>query len=160
MESKVEKLPGNCNNKIKEHKYELVWWSFINNFEETQKLISDDFNNIELDNSELEQFIKLCDNRLDRSKVFLHEIAVVLGFDFAALTIIATIAKTNDTRTIWSLIESSNDPIFVSLILFLIGALIFLFILLGHYRTQIHAWTAFKEKALMKFKKIENAAPL
>ncbi|MBU4492530.1 MAG: hypothetical protein KKD69_08730 [Euryarchaeota archaeon] len=147
---KVEKLLKNCNNKIRKHKYELVWWSFINNFEGTQKLISDDFNDIELDNSEVKQFIKLCDNRLDRSKVFLHEIAIVLGFDFAALTIIATIAKTSEARTIRSLIENSDDPIFISLILFLIGALMLLFILLGHYRTQVHAWTAFKEKGLLQ----------
>lgn len=60
----------------------------------------------------MEELIKMnwinCDNRLERSKVFLQEIAVVLGFDVTALSIIATLARTKEYPTILSLIKNSK----------------------------------------------------
>lgn len=60
----------------------MVWWSFRNNFNELQN----DFPSIEFNAKESEDFIAICDNRLDRAKTFLNEIALVLGFDLAALS--------------------------------------------------------------------------
>ncbi len=151
MESKVEKLLEKCNEKIKFNRINLVIWSFWNNFEGIQKGVSFDG----FENEDFDKFVEICDNRLERSKVLLNEIAVVLGFDFSALAIIATIANIKEYTTIWSLIKNSNDPIFIFLILFLIVALIFLLGLLLHYRTQVHAWTIFKEKAIL-MKQPEN----
>ncbi len=152
--SKVEDILKKCNNEIRaatykplsrEYKYGLVVWSFNNNFESIQNKISFD----SFEKEDFDKFIEICNNRLERSKVLLNEIAVVLGFDFSAFAVIAAIAKIKDDTTIWSLIKDSNDPIFRFIILLLLAALILLFGLLGHYRTQIHAWTAFREKAIL-----------
>lgn len=135
MVSNVEKLRDKCIEKLKNtSRLKLVWWSFRNNFNELQT----GFPSLELTDKEVEDFIAVCDNRLDRAKTFLKEIAAVLGFDLVALTIVATIVK----------IEPKEYPI-STFIGFLIVSLFFLFILLGHYRSHIHAWTAFKEKALV-----------
>jgi hypothetical protein len=144
--SKVEELLEKCNEEIKSNRINLLIWSFMNNFGGIQEGISF----LVFQKEDFEKFIEICNNRLDRSKVLLSEIAVVLGFDVTALSIIATLARTKEYPTIWSLIKNSNDSIFISLIIFLFGALIFLFITLAHYRSHTHAWTAFKEKAILR----------
>ncbi len=125
MASKVEELLEECNKKISESKYKLAYWSFSNNFEGIQSEIS--FNGFEKE--DFCKFLKICDNRLERAKTFLNDIAVVLGFDFIALSIIATIAKEHET--IWSLITNSEDTILKFLIVFLFAVLIFLFVLIN-----------------------------
>lgn len=135
---------------------------FYDNFEDILKLISDDFNIIGLNDVELKQFIEICDNRLERSKAFLNEIAVLLGFDFVALSIFISIVdfegKDGDPL-IAILLDSSFGILFRVFVIFLILVIIPLFILLGHYRSQIHAWTAFKEKAIL-MKQPENGGNL
>ncbi len=87
---------------------------------------------------------------MERSKTFLNEIAVVLGFDFVALSIIASIADIGEGDPLLSILLNFDYGIpFRLLVIFLLGVIIPLFMLLGHYRSQIHAWTAFKEIALM-----------
>ena len=144
MVLRIEEFLEKCNKKIGEYKYELAWWSFSNNFERIKFGISFD----EFEEKDFSKFIKICDNRLERAKTFLNDIAVVLGFDFIALSIIATIAKEHET--IWSLIINPDYLILTFLIVFLFAILIFLFVLMFHYRSQVHAWTAFKEMALIK----------
>ena len=148
MVSNVKDLTETCNIKIRCNRIKFVIWSFTNNFEDI-KINSD--NNIGLDNNELKQFIDICDNRLERSKVFLNEIAVVLGFDFVALSIIASIVDFGKGDPLLSILLNSEYGIsFRLLVIFLLGVIIPLFMLLGHCRSQIHAWTAFKEIALIK----------
>ncbi|MCD6455591.1 MAG: hypothetical protein J7K81_02215 [Methanophagales archaeon] len=108
------------------------------------------------DPAEVERFIEVCDNRINRAGIFLNEVAMVLGFALTALTIIAAISSDK--------LGKSEDPIlstiggnlysiqFRILIVFLFVALIFLIILLGHYRTHVHVWTAFKEEAILNEK--------
>ncbi len=62
METKVKELVEECTKKTDMHNYwNLVKWSFTNNFKELQNIPL--FN--EFDENELEQFIKICDNRLN-----------------------------------------------------------------------------------------------
>ena len=143
MESKIEDILEKCTEKTKPdiHNYiNLAWWSFLNNFKDIKKDISFD----EIDDSELMQFIKICDNRLDRSKTFLNDIAVVFGFDLLALSIIVNVVIGGNKTTPplhYFIVIMGTALLFVILIILLL--------LLGHYRSDIHAWTAFKEKALI-----------
>ncbi|WAM22603.1 MAG: hypothetical protein OI715_00490 (plasmid) [Candidatus Methanoperedens sp.] len=142
--SKVVDLLKCCNEKIKSNRIKLFFWSFWNNFEGIQEGIYF----YGFDKEDFDKFIEICDNRLKRSKVFLNDIAVVLGFDFLALSIIATVLSKSETdKNILSLLWSLLTGNFLIEVLLII--LIFLFGLLVHYRSQIHAWTAFKEKAIL-----------
>ncbi len=139
MESKVKKLLDACTEKIEKCSYwDLVKWSFRNDFKDLQDIPFG-----EVGESELKQFIKICDNRLDRSKTFLQDVSIVLGFDLTALSILAVMASKDNM--FFSILPFSGIVTFASLFIILI----FLLILLAHYRSQIHAWIAFKEKALM-----------
>ena len=147
----IEDFLEKCNEKIKSNRINLVFWSFTNNFE---KLHNDEISFDDLNKKYLDIFIEICNNRLERSRAFLNDISVVLGFDFIALSIIATLAKKDET--ILSLIKKSDDLIFQFITIFLIAILIFLFILLTHYRAQVHAWTVFKEKTILMKKPLEK----
>jgi hypothetical protein len=154
----VKELVKECEGKLKVGDtpiikfLRLTWYSFRGDFERIRGDIS--FN--ELGKSEIERFIKVCDNRINRAGILLNEIATVLGFDLTALSIIAVISS--------GVLEKSDDPVlsvivegqysiqFRILVIFLFVALIFLITLLGHYRTHVHAWTAFKEEAILNEK--------
>lgn len=112
----------------------------MNDFKELQDISFDELDS----DAEFKQFIKICDNRLERAKTFLNDIAIVFGLDLAALSIVATIGTPGNTLHL--LLSFSGIITVVSLF----AILIILSILLAHYRSQVHAWTAFKEKALMK----------
>ena len=138
--SNVKRILEICNEKTAHNFWNLVKWSFTDNFEKLQDIpllneITDD---------ELEQFVKICDNRLDRVKTFLNNITIVLGFIIASLSIVLTLAIVGDKLPF--LVPDLSINLFVtSLFLVLIGLIAFL----AHYRAQIHAWTAFKEKAIL-----------
>lgn len=149
--SNIKDLTETCNRKFRCHHIKFVKWSFTNNFEDVWKLISDDFNNLGLNNDELKQFIDICNNRLEHSKTFLNDVAVVFGFDLLALSIIANIAIGGNKTTIllpyFSVILVAVLLLIILIILLLLPILLLLMI---HYRSDIHAWTVFKEIALMK----------
>lgn len=158
MESKVKKLVDECTKKIDLYNYKnIVKWSFIDDFKKLQDIPLFD----EVNNAELKQFIEICDNRLDRAKTFLNDIAVVLGFDLLSLSIVVPIAIEGfklcviEGNKTFNLLPYSG--IVIGAILLVI--LIILFLLLAYYRSQIHAWTAFKEEAILmrKTEKETNA---
>ena len=132
----------------------LAWYSFRGDFGAIRGDITfDDPNDVEI-----KRFIEVCNNRINRAGTFLNEVAMVLGFTLTALMIVAVILSDG--------LKGSEDPIlsflvgphtiqFRILVIFLFVALIFLIILLGHYRTHVHAWTAFKEEAILN----ENYLP-
>jgi len=140
MVSNVENILEICNEKTAHNYWNLVKWSFADDFKKLQDISF--FN--EINDDELKRFIKICDNRLDRAKTYLNEIAVVLGFTIASLSIVLTLAIVADKLPF--LVPDLSITLFVSsLFLVLIG----LIAQLAHYRSQIHAWTAFKEKAIL-----------
>ena len=156
----TKELVGRCEKKLKvgcnvPKFFKLAWYSFRGDFEKIRGDIS--FNEPKV--SEIERFIKVCDNRINRAGIFLNEVATVLGFDLAALTIIAAISggvlKESEDPILFIIFEGQYSIQFRILVVFLFVALIFLFILLAHYRTHMHAWTAFKEEAILN----ENYLP-
>lgn len=175
---KVKELVKECERELKVVRWHsnYIWllYRFFGEFEEIRKGIRfDDFNNVEIN-----QFIEVCDNRINRAKIFLSEIAMALGFAITALTIIAVLVSgtlENESCSVnlscsnlsCSVNQSCSDnqsgsidpinailtgpysPPFKSLVIFLFAGVIILFILFGHYRTHVHAWTAFKEEAIL-----------
>ena len=140
MVSNVKRILEICNEKTAHNSWKLVYWSFTDNFEKLQDISFSD----EITDNELEQFVKICDNRLDRAKTFLNDIAIVLGFIIASFSIVLTLAIVGDKLPF--LVPDLSINLFVpSLFIVLIGLLAFL----AYYRAQVHAWTAFKEKAIL-----------
>ncbi len=138
MKSNVEVLLEKCTEKAGWcHDFNLAWRSFGNNFEETKNDISFD----EAGDVELVQIIKICDNRLARSKIFQDDAAVVFGFVLLSLSIFINMAG--------RAILLSNSIVGIVAALFGV-TLIFLIFLLLRYRSDIHKWTVLKEIALMK----------
>ncbi len=145
METKVKELVEECTIKTDMHNYwNLFKWNFTNNFKELQNIsLSDE----QFDENELERFIKICDNRLDRSKTNLNHMARLLGFDLIALSILAAMATKENVLYPNMLFRGYVTFAILFIILILLVAS------LPHYRSDIHAWTAFKEKALLMQKK-------
>ena len=147
MKSNVEVLLNKCTEKAGWfHDFNLAWRSFGNDFEKTKNDIS--FG--EADNVELVQIIKICDNRLARSKIFLDDAAVVFGFALLSLSIFTNMAGEA---------ASLSNSIVIIIIAFFGVILIFLISLMAHYRSDIHAWTVFKEIALIKEAETKAAGP-
>ena len=155
--SKVDNLLEECNKQISIFNYfgiytyiKLFVLSLTNNFKKIQDGIFDDFNNSKLDEYELIQFIEICENRLDRLKVHLNEVASLFGFDLIAISIIVTLVEIDTKDPVRSLIILGIFVIILLILLFLVG----------YYRSQIHAWTAFKEKAILMKKNPKPVAGL
>ena len=129
-----------CENQI-ETRWKIVkfltltWYSFTNNFKAITKNIHFDTP----DASETEKFIAVCENRRARAKILLSEIGPLIGFGVATMVGVALFAR-----------ETVHISMYISLLIFLFLCLAFLFILLAHYRTQVHAWTAFEEGAILQ----------
>ena len=136
MVSSVKDLTKTCNGKIRDDRFKFIKGSFTNNFEKTKKDIS--FG--EVAGYDFEQFIQICDNRLAQSKIFLDDAAVVFGFALLSLSIFINMAGTT----------SLPYSIVIIIIAFFGVILIFLILLMVYYRSDIHAWTVFKEIALIK----------
>ena len=115
--------------------FNLVVYSFRGNF----KAIWDNIQFNILNGDEAEKFINVCENRRERARMLLSEISPLIGFGGATMTGVALFAH-----------KIVPIPIYISLLIFLFLCVAFLFILLAHYRIQVHAWTAFKEKVVLQ----------
>ena len=115
------------------------------------------------DPNEVKRFIQVCDNGINRARIFLNEIAMVLGFALTSLSIVAVLLSGRLGVEANIISAAKNDPIiailfgeyslpFKFLVIFLFASSIFLLILLCHYRTHVHAWTVFKEEAILNEK--------
>ena len=106
------------------------------------------------DKNEIEKFIEICDNRIEHAKIFLSDIATVLGFLITGLALVIAVGsiKINEgdilpdpgLRVVIS--HGIDLTIFAAL---LISGIIILFAFLIRYEARIHAWTAFKEAAIL-----------
>ena len=137
----AKRLVEKCEERLKV-RCEFIWlalYGFLGEFEKIRKGIQfDDLNNVEI-----KRFIEVCDNRIARAKTFLNDIAMVFGFTLTSLSLVAVIP--------------SDVPreLSMTLVISLLMVLIILFLFLLHYRTHVHAWTAFKEEAILN----ENYLP-
>ena len=126
MVSKIESLRDECLERFK-GKDEL---------EDFQNNISFE----ELDKTELKQFVKLCDNRIEYSKTFLNVIIWIMGIIFTALLIMFSISFGKDIPI---------PTILTIVLLFALFSVLVVYPRHRQYMSHISGWTAFKEMALM-----------
>jgi len=148
--SKVENLINICENTIKS-RYCSIFWTFNLNFDNVNQLIKEEFNGEQCSNSELDQFIDICNNRIDMFNAFLKDISMMLGFDFIALSIIVSIMTSGSpSQKLSDLLFLNNGDFVLSLISWsLIFIAIFLFVSLTICRKLLYLWTIFKERAIL-----------
>ena len=134
MVSKIKALRDECLEKLKGK----------NDLEDFQNNISFE----ELNKTELKQFVKLCNNRIEYSKTFLNVIIWLMGIVFTILLILFSISFGKEVPLLVMLIIVSSIVLVTRL---------FIYPHYSHYISNIRGWTAFKEMALMhcpeKFKK-------
>ena len=147
---KAEELLEKCEQKIKWINWKFLLDSYRSEFEEIRLTF---FKDININGDELKIFIDICENRLDRAKSFLGHTAMSLSIFIGSFVVIATILIIGNLKPEkpFSLIDFMLETgwtfqITIYLLLFL--ALI-LMLLVGHYRTEVHAWYVFKEGALL-----------
>lgn len=129
----VKELVKECENNAGWRTY---GHSFTNNFKHyTNILVLKEINN-----EEIGKFINICDNRIKHAKTLLKDVAMVQGFAVASASIILSLVAKD---------EKSIDPIFQFFVGVLLVGIIILFVLLIRYRASVHAWTAFKEGAIL-----------
>ena len=157
---KADELVKKCEEELKVGwnlwKFiKLAWYSFRGDFEKIKGNIQ-----FKLEEEELDRFIEVCDNRIERAKTMLNETAVMLGFVITGIAIILSFSSEvlkqvpEQDRAVGPIraLLFAGDVFFQIFVVFLIVCLILLLILLGHYRIHIHAWTAFKEGAVLNKK--------
>lgn len=111
--------------------------SFTDNFVDYKKIIADS----KLEEGEIDKFIKVCDIKTERAKLLMNDIGTVIGIIITATTAIIL------SKTINEIVNEIYYK-YVLLITFLILGLFFI-VLRSHYRFHIHAWTVFKEGAIL-----------
>ncbi len=127
----------------------MILYSFIGNFESVSKYIP--FNKLDCD--EVEKFIAVCENRRERAKILMNEIAPVLGFVVIAMTVmVSVVPKPDDVDGgCYELLKAMlSTPLYGYILILLFVGFVFLFVMLTHYRVQVHAWTAFKDEAILQ----------
>jgi len=145
--SKVEDLLRICNKRI-QSEFRAFFWTFNLDFEPVYNLIAKDFDTQNLSEYELQQFIRICDNRLDLFKAFLGDLSVVLSVDFIGLSIVATLISGKGTL-FDMLFLKGGDFLLSILIWIMIVAFIGLFYAMAICRRLTYVWTTFKEKAIL-----------
>lgn len=155
---KAENLVRECENHLNGRFFYHAASTFVGRLDDMTKDIH--FERLE-DKSEKEKFIKVCEGRIERGHIFSSEIAMLLGFDITGIVVIigSLLTRSEGVKDpMLNLLLHGGDfgdtfRIFFAL---LILALFLLFIMLGHYRIEVHAWTAFKEKAILSRKATET----
>ncbi len=129
MVSKLEELWNKCLESTE-------------NFDELKKHIPYE----ELEVTDLEQFIKLCDNRIDLSKTFLYATVILFGFGLTSLLLSYPILSA------LSFPIPTSGRIFGGIILLLmLSYLVYLFVKLRQYIKHEIGWSTIKEMALMNY---------
>ena len=149
---KAEELLEKCEGEIKRIKRKFWCSSYSSEFKDIRKTF---FENI--DEDEVDLFIDICNNRLDRAKTFLGHTATSLSIFIASLIILASILmaagiKEGFKYILLDVLKSLGWHSQILAVLLLILAA-FLVLLVGHYRTETHAWYVFKEGVLLMKKK-------
>ena len=146
----MDKLIEACENKIGWR----CWHSFTGNFEyyKDEKLVD----KLIEDQKGIDKFIEICNNRIECAKTFLQDVATILGFFSSSLVIVLTLSvlESGDKNHVDPFLDviTQYGALFPVLVFSLIGCIVILFVLLIHYRANIHAWTAFKEMAILNKK--------
>lgn len=129
MVSKLEELWNKCLESTE-------------NFDELEKHIPF----MELEVTELEQFIKLCDNRIDQSKTFLYATVILFGFGLTSLLLSFPIVS-----TLILPVPTSNRISIGIMVVLILSYLVFVFVKLRQYIKHEIGWSTIKEMALINY---------
>ena len=144
----MDNLIKACEKKI----HWINFHSFTGNFEyyKDEKLVD----KLIKDKKGIDKFIEICNNKIECAKTFLQDVATILGFFSSSLVIVLTLSvlESGDKNHVDPFLDViiQYGALFPVLVFSLIGCIVILFVLLIHYRANIHAWTAFKEMAILK----------
>ena len=155
---KAEELLEKCEEKINGRWCNWINWrffrySFSGEFKKIQEAVKiKNIKDNDLDKNEVETFIGICNNRIDRAKTFLRDVVTVLSVLIALLAVIASILvgcsiKAEEQIHLIRIWPETGWTFLILIILLLLATLLFL--LLCHYRAQTHAWYAVKEGVLL-----------
>ncbi len=136
-------------SKLLEDCEKSIGWSlhsFTGDFGHYRKIIKDNLEGKEIEVKEIDKFIEICNNRIERAKTFLSDVATVLGFGITGASVIVSFTD------VLSPTQKDVSFFLISLFVVLVTGIIIGFLLLVHYRTHIHIWTAFKEAAILNEK--------
>ena len=144
-EKLLEKLEKGIDKRWIKNKLNFYWSGFRGDFSEIREIIGVE----KPKGDEIEAFIGICDNRIDRLKLFSSDISAVL---IALIVAVATILVATDVITskhpFLALLDLPGvlfEILFLFLLLFLIALI--------RYRAQMYAWYAVKEGVLLMKKK-------
>lgn len=156
-DTKVGKLLVECEEKIKWYDWKFISYSYRSAFKEIRKtfftIIKDE--DIELDEDELKAFIDICNNRLDQAKSFLAHTATSLSILIGSMVVLVAILIGVSIKAEFyahPLLDTLKQFGFTSWIFaaLVLGITVFLVLLVGHYRTEVHAWYVIKEGVLLR----------
>lgn len=156
-DTKVGELLVECEEKIKWYDWKFISYSYRSAFKEIRKtffkIIKDE--DIELDKEELKVFIEICDNRLDRAKSFLGHTTTSLSILIGSMVVLAAILISTGISAGFlehPLLDTLEQFGFTSWIFaaLVLGITVFIVLLVGHYRAEVHAWYVIKEGVLLR----------
>ncbi len=155
-EDLLEKLAEGIDKPwINKNKLKFLRYGFQGDFNTIRKIREIAFKDNDLNKNEIEAFIGICDNRIDRLKSFSSDIITVVGLLIVFFGGIASILVTSDVieRGTFPLVKTLTELIKWELVrLLTIFFLIFLLFpssIFLRYRAQIYAWYAVKEGVLL-----------
>ena len=113
---------------------------------------------------ELRRFLRVCDDRIARARIYMTSLSLLTGFGVTALSVILDIALTlvgeemmettvrESTKPLWTLFTKvllPDYPLFSFVFLAIAAVVVACAVGLLYYRAQIYAWTIFKEAAVL-----------
>jgi hypothetical protein len=147
----AQELLKTCEEKIRWMDWKILLDSYRSEFAEIRCKV---FADISIEDDEIECFIEICDNRIEHAKTYLGQVTTILSILIGSFLIFVSILM-RDLIEAGSLDQPFREAfysvsgliqIFVVFVLLIVVVFI---LLLGHYRTEAHAWYAFKEGALL-----------
>lgn len=121
------------------NKLKFFWYGFRGDFKTIRDTLN--FEKRKPNEDEVEAFIGICDNRIDRLKSFSSDIIAVL------IVLVAAVASILVVGEEYPLMSLLHQPGWIFKIIFLIFLLCLLALI--RYRAQIYAWYAIKEGVLL-----------
>lgn len=152
MNTDVNKLVKECENKTSWKNVKSLFHSFTDNFDDYKKFIADN----KLEGGDIDKFIEICNIKIERAKTLLSDVATVLGFDITAISIILALSfeegkMTKTSTPFMTMLGKYGIPFNLFFTILILGAFVGI-LMLVHHRTHIHAWSAFKEAAILNEK--------
>src|SRR5208337_3839414 len=142
--SSVKDLLRICNDAVEDQEILcLFWWSLFPNPENITKLIKIESVEEKFSPDTFDDFIKICDNRIDMAKSLLKDLSIIFSAIFVAFSVIATILAVSDSSKMMASLSGIFSPLVLTiLIIILIFCILALLTWIGYLRVQIYTWAS------------------